>query len=302
MIKKIKWRFILFNIVVIGSLLAIMYLFMYMGFGDNRVRHHILPSVLVTLIGAFFASLIISKAAVAPIQKAWQKQLDFTAAASHELRTPVAIIQSSLEIIMENQDETVASQEEWLQNIYVENKRMTGLINDLLLLSRADSNQQLLEIEDFELGELLDETVSVFLPIAAEKQIDISAEHACLLPMQADRKKIRQLITILVNNAIQYTNPGGKVHILADRKAKHIVLSVEDNGIGIASEDQKRIFERFYRADKARKCNDGGSGLGLAIAKWIVEAHKGEISVVSELGKGTGFTVKFAADGKEMKE
>lgn len=247
--------------------------------------------IIISLILVFFGSLSISGKALVPIKKAWQRQMDFTADASHELRTPITVIQTNLELVMGNPDETVKSQKKWLENILVENKRMSKLVDDLLTLSRADTNQQALDMNSFMIDKALEDAINPFVPIAANKEIEL---NACLEPQTeffGDKNRLQQLMIILVDNALKYTNTSGQVDIMLKRIDKWVEISISDTGEGIEKEDLGKIFHRFYRVDKARTRDKGGSGLGLAIAKWIVEEHKGSINVESTPGKGTKFTI-----------
>jgi signal transduction histidine kinase len=237
--------------------------------------------------------LLLSKKAVRPVEKAWQKQLDFTADASHELRTPIAVIQTNLELVIDSPKETIESQMKWLKNIEAENKRMAKLVEDLLILSRVDTDQQALEIETFMLDEVVLEVLAPFEPIASGKNIELEVHVNDKIAFSGDRKRIKQLFVILVDNALNYTDSTGAVTVSLDHSEKEITLTVSDTGHGIESEHLDKIFDRFYRVTKTRKLNQDGSGLGLSIAKWIVQEHGGTIGVTSTLSVGTTFTARL---------
>lgn len=246
---------------------------------------------LTGLIVVFVCSLFLADRALIPIRKSWDRQKNFVADASHELRSPLAVIQTNLELVLGNTDESVESQSKWLENIQTENKRMTKLVNDLLFLARADSNQQMMEKRFFELHRTIREVINIFEPIAARKKIKLEFETDSEIDFWGDEARIKQLAVILIDNAIKYTPSGGQVKLQLKSDDGHTEIIVSDTGEGIAQEHIGRIFERFYRVDKARSRESGGTGLGLSIADWIVKEHRGIINVASIPGKGTSFKV-----------
>lgn len=250
-----------------------------------------LVCMLLSLLGSYF----MANKAMAPIREAWQQQQDFLADASHELRTPLAVIQINLDVVRDNPTETVASQARWLDNIYEELQSTTRLVESLLFLSRADSQQQPLMKDAFSFDQALVATVEHFQPVAALKQIDLSLQTKPGIAYYGDDMKLRQLVGILLDNAIRHTPTNGQVNVSLERYPHSIVLSVADTGEGIVAEELEQIFRRFYQADSSRA--KGGAGLGLAIAKWIAESHEGMIQVVSEPGNGSTFTVRLPYTG-----
>lgn len=291
MLRSLRRRFILFSVLIISGILIILGLLIYLGpTSDLNVRQFV-STILVAIGMVLGGSWLLSKAAVRPIQEAWQKQLDFTADASHELRTPIAVIQTNLELIMDSPEESVESQMKWLRNIAAENKRMTNLVADLLTLSRADTNQQALETEQFLLNEALLEALIPLAAMANQKGIILDLQIKDNIAFRGDRQRINQLMVILTDNALNYTDPAGTVVVSLTRGEKEIKLAVADNGRGIDAAHLPKIFDRFYRVTETRALNQDGSGLGLSIAKWIVSQHKGHIYANSEIGVGTTFTV-----------
>ncbi len=246
---------------------------------------------------SFGASFFLARRAIAPIKTAWQQQNDFLSDASHELRTPLAVIQTNLDVVLDNRDETVASQDKWLGNIREESVHMAKLVDSLLFLARADAAQQPLEKELFSLSAALGRAATPFLPLAAAKGIALTFAAEGFCPVLGDEMRIKQVIGILLDNALRHTPAGGAVGLKATRSGPDIVLSVTDTGEGIAAEYLDKIFDRFFQADRAR--SSSGAGLGLAIAKWIVESHGGTIGATSAPGRGTTFTVKLPAAGPE---
>ena len=291
MINSLKKRFILFNILVIGSIIIIIALYVFAGSQSNLPVYRYITTLSLVIIMAFIGSWLLSNMAIRPIKAAWQKQLDFTADASHELRTPISVIQTNLELVMDNPDETVGSQMKWLKNIEAENKRMTKLVEDLLTLSRAGTDQQFLEVETFMLDKAVLETLTPFEPIASLKNIELIVQVSDKFSFYGDRKRIKQLCVILVDNALNYTGDSGTVTISLEHNGREAILTVSDTGCGIEPEHINKIFDRFYRVTKTKKLHQDGSGLGLAIAKWIVQEHGGTIEVISSPDIGTTFTV-----------
>jgi len=291
MIKSLRKRFIFFNILVISSIAVIIGLSMFLGSPNNEIAvyRHVATIVLVVTM-VYIGSLILSKIAIRPIQAAWQKQLDFTADASHELRTPITVIQTNLDLVMDSPDETVESQMKWLKNIEAENMRMAKLVEDLLTLSRADTDQPMLEKEIFMLDEAVSETILPFEPIASEKNIELNVVVNNQVAYHGDRKRIKQLLVILLDNALHYTDSGTVTVDLA-RDEKEIIITVSDTGHGIEAEHLNKIFDRFYRVSKTKTLNQDGAGLGLSIAKWIAKEHGGQIQATSIIGVGTSFVI-----------
>lgn len=243
------------------------------------------------IIVVFVCSLFLAGRALIPIRKSWERQKNFVADASHELRSPLAVIETNLELVLGNSEETVESQKKWLGNIQTENRRMSKLVSDLLFLARADSNQQMFEKRFFPLEDVLMEAVLSMQPLASKKNIVIEADIGQAYEFFGDEARMKQLAVILIDNAIKYTQQDGQVQVGLSLHESSIEIVVADNGEGIAREHLEKIFERFYRVDKARSRESGGTGLGLSIAEWIVKGHRGMITVSSTPGKGSIFKV-----------
>lgn len=272
-------------------------------FLDHSIESFILDSIvarsfytgLICLSTVFLFSLYLANKAIRPIRLSWERQKEFVADASHELRTPIAVITSNLEVVMDNPDETVASQSHWLNNIQEELENTHKLVNDLLQLARFDANEEYYLAESYDLIPLIHNTVSSFRPLALKHGIQIDVDTAPIeqVYLSGNAGRMKQLLGILIDNAIQYNVENGSVYIKARLQGNHVLLSVKDTGEGIEAKNLVKIFDRFYRADKSRARNNGGSGLGLAIAKCIVLEHKGKITVHSEVNHGTEFNLQF---------
>jgi two-component system phosphate regulon sensor histidine kinase PhoR len=213
---------------------------------------------------------------------------DFVANVSHELRTPLASIRAMAETLQDGalRDESVADQ--FLGTMVTEVQRLTRISEDLLILSDAESRTP--ETAPFSLSELMKKVLTRFRPQAEKVSIKLLGRIPPRLKVEANHDQIEQVLVNLVDNAIKYTPSGGRVELAAEPQAHCIAVHVKDTGIGIQSRDLPRIFERFYRVDKARSRQSGGTGLGLSIVKHIVESHGGQLTVASEFNRGSTFT------------
>lgn len=227
------------------------------------------------------------------IEKAFRRVTQFTADASHELRTPVSLIRTEAELTLRRSRGEVEYKES-LRHILLEAERTTVLIEQLLALARADSGRETLHMQPVDLHQTLREIVDSWQQVATIRNLQFSAKMAedDALVM-GDETMLRRLIDILLDNAFQYTPSPGSVSLRLEQSEDAIAIAVQDSGVGIAEEEQGKIFERFYRVDPARSRARGGSGLGLAIAHWIVTQHHGSIRVESQPGKGATFRVEL---------
>lgn len=230
------------------------------------------------------------------LQISFEKQTQFVSDASHELRTPIAIIQGYADLIGRWGKDDPKVLEESISAIEKETKSMAGLIEQLLFLARGDSDKIRLQKTDFNLRHLLGEVVEESRLVAPRHRFSFSADREIFL--HADRKLIKQALRALVENSVKYTPEKGSVFISATARNGSAVIEVRDTGIGIAAEEQPKLFDRFYRADKGRSKEKGGSGLGLSIVKWIVEAHMGTVGVDSEPGRGTSVKICLPCSGR----
>lgn len=249
----------------------------------------------LALIFAAAIGYVLSGGAMKPVREAYEKQRQFAADASHELRTPLAVVLASADLL--RSDPSIASPflKQVIEDVRDEVKKMTKLVGDLLTVARTDGRANQLKPVRMDLVSAAQQTVRIMRPFAEKKDIVIDEELPKRAEIHADEQKIRQLILILVDNAVKYTPEHGRISVRVQEEKGNVELFVSDTGIGIAPEHQERIFERFYRVDKARSRRMGGNGLGLAIAREIVEAHGGSITLESEPGKGTTFRVQLKA-------
>lgn len=225
------------------------------------------------------------------IEAAFLRISQFTADASHELRTPVSLIRTESELALRR----ARGEEEYresLRHILAEAERTTGLIEQLLALARADSGREALQISEIDLRPMLQSAVDGWQSVAASRGLQFSADMKGEdVAVRGDASLLRRVIDILLDNAFKYTPAPGSVRLALAEKADEVEIAVQDSGIGIDPQEQSKIFERFYRVDKARSRDQGGAGLGLAIAQWVVTQHRGTITVQSAQGQGTTFRI-----------
>ena len=252
----------------------------------------------VALVFAAGIGYVLSGGAMKPVREAYEKQRQFAADASHELRTPLAVVLASADLLRSDPSIISPFLKQVIEDVRDEVKKMTKLVSDLLTVARTDGKANQMRLVRMDLVSAVQQTVRIMRPFAEKKDIVIDEELPKRVEIHADEQKIRQLILILVDNAVKYTPEHGRISVCVQEDRGSVKLSVSDTGIGIAPEHQERIFERFYRVDKARSRRMGGNGLGLAIAREIVEAHGGSIAVESEPGKGTTFLIRLKARAK----
>lgn len=248
---------------------------------------------------AFIGNLIMTKKALEPIKKVFEKQKQFVGDASHELRTPISSIKVNMEIVSENDEKTIGEHRKWIDNINNETDRMSGLVNKLMFLSRKDSEDPLNSYEIINIANIIRQVISQF-EVKFDKK-GIALEYSLQNTyVKAEHTDINQLISSILDNAWKYTEKG-KVIINLYEADHQAVIRIEDTGIGISEENKPKVFERFYRADKARSGSNEGYGLGLSIVKSIVENYKGKIEVDSTLNKGSIFVIKLPSIEKKGK-
>jgi signal transduction histidine kinase len=221
------------------------------------------------------------------LNRFFESQKNFIADASHELRTPLTVIRGNTELLERNM--SAEDRRESLRAIKAESNRMSKILGDLLLVAEIESGETELQREPVSLKGLITDEVKRAQPVAGQRNIIV--ENLEDIKMMGDSYRLRQLMSNLMDNAIKYTPDGGEIDLSLRRDGEWARLEISDTGIGISSEHLPYIFDRFYRADKARSRAGGGTGLGLSIVKGIAEQHGGKVEVISALGRGTTFTV-----------
>jgi signal transduction histidine kinase len=214
------------------------------------------------------------------------------------LRTPAAILRGESEVALSRTERPAEEYRESLAVLHAEAQRLTQIVEDLFTLTRADAGQYPLSPQEFYLDELVADCTHAARSLASAKQIILTCEVPEELPIRADEALLRRMILNLLDNAIKYTPAGGRVTVTCERSGAEYALSVTDSGEGIPAELQQRVFERFFRVDKARTRSEhdgGGAGLGLSIARWIAEAHHGRLMLVRSDSSGSTFRALLPA-------
>ena len=251
-----------------------------------------LGTLSMVLLGG--ASWWLAGRALRPSQQAWERQQRFIASASHELRAPLTLMRASAEVALRERSADDADQQLLLRDILDESDHMRRLVDDLLMLSRLDSGNLPLNITAVELGPLLSQIQRQVARLGDERSIQVECDGVDG-QVQADPERLRQVLLILLDNALRYTPTGGHIHMSARALGHMWQLEVRDTGSGIAPEDLPHIFERFYRADMARGREGGNAGLGLSIAQALISHMGGQISAQSTSGKGTSILLSLPA-------
>jgi two-component system sensor histidine kinase CiaH len=246
----------------------------------------------IGIIFAVASGYFLAGRALVPIRKAWEKQQQFVSDASHELRTPLAVIQAKTDLLFRTPAATIKDKIMDVSTISNESRRLSKLVGNLLTLARSDSDQIEVKKQVFRLDELLADIVQQYEEIVSFQEKSLVLESNEPISFMGDKERIHQLIVILLDNAIKFTNEGGDIKISISQSHSSVVLQVQDTGKGIAEKDIPKIFDRFYQGDKSRT-NAEGTGLGLSIAKWIIDKHHGKVKVTSSLGNGTLFEITF---------
>ena len=247
----------------------------------------------ISLILLLFISIYLTNKTIKPIKESFEKQKEFIANASHELKTPLTIIRTNTSLVLSNSRETVESQSKWLNYINNQIERMAKLIDEMLSLAKLDTGKELEEFTIFDISKLINNVLLTFEAVLFENNIELSSNIDEEIIIKGDRESIKKVFIILLDNAIKYTNNSGKIDVELIKDKNKIKLKIKNTGEGIKKEDLDKIFERFYRVDTSRARDTGGYGLGLSIAKSIVESHNGKIYAESNIGKDTTFIIEF---------
>lgn len=277
---------------------------MYLAFADMgsasgwRALAATLAVVEVGTLAVFFViSLFFSRWALRPVARAWTQQRRFVADASHDLKTPLTVILANTSIALEHPERSVASQSQWLESTQHEAEAMQGLVGDLLTLAKMDEEEAAAQsgaarpaFEEVDLSDVIEGEVLQFESVAFERGVRLESQVEPGIELRGNEQRLRRLAGTLIDNACKYVDDGGAVDVALSRSGKQARLAVRNTGAPISPEDLPHVFDRFYRADKARTGGAGGHGLGLAIARAIAEEHGGNLSVASTQAEGTVFT------------
>jgi heavy metal sensor kinase len=226
---------------------------------------------------------------IARLESSFERMAEFTADASHELKTPICAMRGEAEVLVSKR-RPAEEYQEGLIHFIEQFEHLNRLINDLILLSKSDSSQMELKMAPLRLDLLLEDLCNLFQVLAEQKNVAFTIDSLHEAVVIGDKIRLQQLFTNLIDNAIKYTSEGS-IQVTLEKNQEVALVIIKDTGIGIPREEQNNIFKRFYRVDKSRSRETGGVGLGLSIAEWIASIHRGRIEVDSELNKGSTFTV-----------
>lgn len=267
----------------------------------NTIKRLVITSFIVgpiSLIFLFIVSIFIANKSIKPVEAAYNSQKRFIADASHELKTPLAIINTNIELINSNEEDTIKNQKKWINYISFQTERMSNLVNNLLYLAKADNNEVLGVISKFNLSDAIMSQLLSFEAIMYENNLMLDSDIQNDIEFTGDKESINQVIGILMDNAIKHSYEKSSINVELKERKQKILLSVTNKGDTIPKEDIDKIFDRFYRVDKARAREKGGYGLSLSIAKSIVEKYKGKVGVTSE-NNITTFNIELSNKEKE---
>lgn len=245
-----------------------------------------LVAMLLVVLGGYK----LAQKSAAPIERATENMRRFMADAAHELRTPVAVLRSLAETTLQRPRE-LSDYGRVLERVEREAERLGGIVGNLLMLSRADADQLVLQRERIYLDDITSDTAEAVRPLAQQRGVSIGIDRFEEAAVMGDPVLVRQLVMIVLDNALKFTPAGGRVALDVSASGGRPTVVIKDNGVGISPEHLPHIFERFYRADSARATE--GAGLGLSIARWIADAHAAQIDVTSIAGEGTSVALRF---------
>ncbi len=257
----------------------------------SSVRQFLRYSLLISLggiVAIFFVAVLLSRRAVRPIAESYEKQKHFITDASHEIKTPLAVIASCTDVLEMEQGES-----KWSQGIRSQVDRLTELTQGLVSLARMDEHTGLLVSEEVNFSELLEETVNPFILMAQKKNQQFQLHCQPDIKIQGDKRMLQQLCSILADNAVKYTPDGGNIAFTLQQKGRKISFVAENDAEGLSAGNQKQLFDRFYRGDQSRSSQCPGYGIGLSLAQSIVSAHGGKIEATSRDGTSLTITVQF---------
>ena len=256
----------------------------------SSFRSFLVYSVMVSLAGMIAVAalvLLLSKMVMKPVQESYEKQKSFITDAGHEIKTPLTIIDADATIL----EMDCGEDNEWIQDIRAQTKRLTALTKDLIYLSRMEEEKPQVQNIDFPLSDVITEAAQPFRSLAKVQEKTLTVDVEPMLNLCGDEKAITQLISILLDNALKYSDEHGTISLKAHSKGKNICIEVFNTAEHVDTSELGRLFDRFYRAEKSRNSQTGGYGIGLSIAKAVTEAHKGKITASSADGRSLLITV-----------
>lgn len=262
----------------------------------SNLRKILLNGSIMILLAALLISYFLTNVTVQPMKESLEKQRAFLQDASHELRTPIAVIQSRLEGLLRNPEEKIIDKYEYIEPALRETRRMAKMVSNLLVLTRADAGEAMGKFERFDLRKLGDDVAIIYSEFTTiqNKKFQYNPREEVLV--EGNYEKLHQLLIILLDNALKYTKENGVIELRISNLKDKGRIQVLDDGIGIKEENLENVFMRFFREDKARNRSNGGTGLGLSIAKWITDSHCGTIHARRNPQGGTIIEVLLPKD------
>ena len=273
------------------------YLMRFLDITDSKKSVASLGTTLIIvglgLILFFFLVIVFfTNRTLRPMEEAWKKQKQFIANASHELKTPLSIVSTNVDVLYASQEDTIKDQLKWLDNISRGTKLMNGLVNKLLTVAMADSGFEQLNVSNVQVDQLLTNTLANYETKFEEKQVTVNKNMAKVM-IKTDEILLQQLFDIFIDNASKYTNEKGVLDVSLEAKGREGIIIFQNTGDGISEEDLPKIFDRFYRTNEVRQKYEGSYGLGLSIAQGIIEQLGGIINVESTINEVTKFTIRL---------
>lgn len=263
---------------------------------DNMIFQLLKTLILIgfiSLIILLFISIYLTNKSIIPIKETFEKQKQFIADASHELKTPLAIIKTNTSLVLSNPDDTIKNQSKWINYINLQTDRMSELISEMLSLAKMDTSENKLPLSPINISKIVESMILMFDAVIYENNIELETNISKNLFINGDKESLKKLFSIIMDNAIKHTNKNGNITISLFSDKNKVKMIIRNTGEGIEPEHLERIFERFYRVDSSRDRETGGYGLGLSIARSIVKQHKGKIYAKSKVGEFTSFIVEI---------
>jgi two-component system sensor histidine kinase CiaH len=265
----------------------------------NSLKSILINGSFFILVACFLISYVLANASIRPMRESIEKERAFLQDASHELRTPIAVIQSRLEGLLRNPEEKIIDKYEYIEPALRESRRISRMVSNLMILTRADAGGTTSKVEQFDLRKLGDDIAIIYSEFASIQNKKFNYTPAEEVIIEGNYENLHQLLIILMDNALKYTKDGGIIDLSISSLKDKGKITVKDNGVGIKEENLEKVFTRFFREDKARNRNNGGTGLGLSIAKWIVDCHGGTITAQRRKEGGTIIEVILPKEHKQ---
>ncbi|MEG0757702.1 MAG: HAMP domain-containing sensor histidine kinase, partial [Raoultibacter sp.] len=249
----------------------------------------------------FVISLFFSKWALGPVEASWRKQQQFVADASHELKTPLTVMLANTSILLKHPEKTIASQSQWVESVETEAELMQRLVGDLLFLATPNATRREYALSPTDLSDIVERNLLQFESVAFEREITVDSEIEEGITVMGNAVRLERLVSTLLDNAYKYAEDKGTIGVTLKHSARRVELAISNSGTSIDPKDLPHIFDRFYRADKARERSVGGYGLGLAIAHEVAEEHGGTIAAHSSESGDTVFTVVLPIEKQNLR-